>query len=154
MLTYLCRASVGAVIFVTIYVAKSTVILPASIGAAAMEAGLPASSVADVVKGLLTMNTTLAKAAPGMTPSILAAAVAGELDGCAHLRFQLQELLTESSLPTDSNSFHFGWYASIPFIAAGALLAVGLDGSAIKRQMSWVVDNPVRLSRHFTQYPV
>ena len=76
-------ASIGAVIFVTILTAKATVLLPAGVAAAVAEAGLPETSVAAVVGGFLTKNATLLATTPGVTPAVLAAAGAGELEGCA-----------------------------------------------------------------------
>ncbi|KAL8283564.1 hypothetical protein RQP46_005667 [Phenoliferia psychrophenolica] len=131
-----CRAfgaMIGAVIFVTIFTAKSATILPASVAAAAIKAGLPVTSVTAVVTGILTQNSTLTMSAPGVTPAILAAAGGGVLDGYA-------------------SAFHFGWYASIPFLVVGLVIAIALDGPAIKNAMTWAVDNPVEVIHHVGEH--
>lgn len=47
--------------------------LPANIAAAAIGAGLPASSVADFIPSLIAQNTTALLAVPGVSPSIIGA---------------------------------------------------------------------------------
>lgn len=32
---------------------------------------------------------------------------------------------------------------AVPFVGVGAIIAIALDGPAIKRQMNWAVDDPV-----------
>ncbi|KAL8280719.1 hypothetical protein RQP46_006723 [Phenoliferia psychrophenolica] len=116
-------ASVGAVIFVTILQTKAKVLLPTGVVAAALKAGLPAASLPAFVGGLLTGNATLLAEAKGTTPAILAAAGAAVKEA-------------------------FGWYASIPFCAIAVAMCCYLDSAAIKRQMNWVVDNPVETIHH------
>lgn len=49
-------------------------------------------------------------------------------------------------------AFHYGWYAGIPFVALGTILAIAQDGPAIKRQMNWAVDRAVRLPHLLALY--
>ena len=95
----------GAVIFVTILTVKSTVLLPAGIASAAIEAGLPESSAATLVTGLLTGNETLTALTPGLTPAILKAAGTGELVACKWTALCLTYAsgLTSSSFQTQSH---------------------------------------------------
>ena len=66
-----------------VFTEKLTALLPANIAGAALQAGLPASSLAPFVGGIATGNVTLALSAPGVTPEILQAGAAGAALGYA-----------------------------------------------------------------------
>ncbi|KAL8280780.1 hypothetical protein RQP46_006784 [Phenoliferia psychrophenolica] len=114
--------TIGATIFVAIFTAKVTVLLPAEIAAVALKAGLPATSLPEVMGGIATANATLVGMAPGLTPAIAGAATKAAIQACK--------------------------YACIPFVAIALIGSIALDGPAIKKQMSWAVDRPVEHMHH------
>ena len=71
---------VGASVLVADFKAKLSTILPAEVSAAALKAGLPATSLPSLVGGIATGNSTLIMAAPGVTTAIVKAASAAAID--------------------------------------------------------------------------
>lgn len=121
--------TVGASVLVAIFKAKISTILPTYVSKAAVEAGLPHSSVAVFVEGIAAGNATITKSAPGVTQAIIEA---GETAAtAAYIR-----------------SFHLGWTSALPFAIVALLLVFLLDGKKIKTQMTWLVERPVAKIHH------
>ncbi|KIW21582.1 hypothetical protein PV08_02162 [Exophiala spinifera] len=94
--------SIGYSIYYNVFTEKLTSKLPTTVGAYAVQAGLPESSVAEFVASFLTAPATAANVT-GVTPAILQAATVGSRWGYA-------------------DALRYVWYVSIPF---GVLSVVG-----------------------------
>lgn len=88
--------TVGTVIFVSVFKTKLSSELPSQIAQAAIQAGLPTSSLPTLVAGIATGNVALAQSAAGANSTILAAAGAAALNAY-------------------NESFHVGWSVDIPW---------------------------------------
>lgn len=72
--------AVGASVLVAVFQAKVATIQPAKVSAAALKAGLPATSLPGLVGGIATGRKTLIMSAPGVTMEIIGAASAAATD--------------------------------------------------------------------------
>lgn len=108
---------VGASVLVAVFKAKLSTILPAEVSAAALKAGLPATSLPSLVGGIATGDSTLIMSAPGVTTAIVEAASAAAMDSYV-------------------KSFHYGWDTALPFVVVALLIVFALDGPKIKAQMT------------------
>lgn len=118
--------AIGIVIFSQIWTSKLLVILPAKVSRVAAAAGLPRSSIPQLIAALMNHDTKSLQQIPGVTPQILEAA--------EHAMAQAY-----------SDSFRFIWYALIPFAAITLLVSLFLKTT--REQMNMQVAAPV-LHRH------
>ncbi|PMD36358.1 MFS general substrate transporter [Hyaloscypha variabilis F] len=88
--------AIGTVVFTTIYSSKLTEFLPAKVGLAVIQAGLPPASVGPLLQAAATRNPELIASVPGVTPQVMAA-------------------LQSSTAQAYADAFRFIWYALIPF---------------------------------------
>lgn len=100
--------AVGASALGAAFQAKVATILPAKVSTTALKAGLPITSLPELVRGIATGNKTLIMSAPGDTMETIGAA---------------------SNAATDAyvKSFHYGWDTALPFVAVALLIAFALD---------------------------
>ncbi|KAF9886962.1 hypothetical protein FE257_010703 [Aspergillus nanangensis] len=106
--------SIGTVIFSQIFSSKLRGYLSEDISAQVTAAGLPETSVSSLLKAVLADDQDALSSIPGVTPSILAAALKGEELAYAH-------------------AFKFVWYSLIPFVALSLVVALFLK--PIKQQL-------------------
>ena len=131
-----CRAvgqAFGASVLEDVFLSKVGTILPADVAAAAVKAGLPATSIVTFVTGIAAGNVTLIESAPGVTPQIIEAGSAAAI--AAYVK-----------------SFHYGWYTAIAFVIIALLCVCTLDGPKMKKQMTWLVERPVAVIHHVHEH--
>lgn len=121
--------AVGASVLVAVFKAKASTLVPADVAAAAVKAGLPATSLTVFVTGIATGNVSLIESVPGVTPAIIGAGSA-------------------AAVAAYVESFHYGWYTALPFAIVALLIVFLLDGKKIKAQMTWLIERPVATIQH------
>jgi hypothetical protein len=94
--------------------------LPSNVAQAAIQAGLPASSVPEFVTGLVGQNTTALLATPGVSPTIIGAGADALLD-------------------TYLKGFRNVWVTALPFVA---IAAIGMSSFFLD---SWLFTNYSKL---------
>ncbi|KAK0354529.1 hypothetical protein LTR91_005910 [Friedmanniomyces endolithicus] len=121
--------TVGAAVLAAVYNAKVEVVLPDEVSTAALNAGLPLSSVPAFLTALTSGNATALSSIPGATSAII-------------------EVASAAAKHAYVESFHYGWYTALPFAIIALLSVFLLDGKKIKAQMTWLVERPVAPTVH------
>ncbi|KAK1053729.1 hypothetical protein LTR33_014310, partial [Friedmanniomyces endolithicus] len=121
--------TVGAAVLAAVYNAKVEVVLPEEVTTAALNAGLPSSSVPAFLTALTGGNTTALSSIPGATSAVI-------------------EVASAAAKHAYVESFHYGWYTALPFAIIALLSVFLLDGKKIKAQMTWLVERPVAPTVH------
>ncbi|KAL2840050.1 major facilitator superfamily domain-containing protein [Aspergillus pseudoustus] len=119
----LLGGAVAVIIYSAVFNSKIRTALPIHISDAALDAGLPASSLADFLTTWLTSGAAAVGAVPGSTQDVVAAA-----QGAARVAY--------------SESYNYIWYILIAFSAVCCVLA--LFFTSIKEHMTDVVTAPVQ----------
>ncbi|KAL8278276.1 hypothetical protein RQP46_009308 [Phenoliferia psychrophenolica] len=119
--------ALGIAICGAVFTSKVTESIPAYVAKAALEAGLPATSLKQFIGGLATKNATLVGTTPGVTTLIV-------------------EVGTDAIRRAYLYSFQMMWLTAIPFIAVGILGLFALKST--KKEMNAVVDRPVEYTHH------
>lgn len=121
--------AIGVVVFSQIFSSKLSKLLPSLVTKAVIAAGLPASSVQELILASASHNAQLIQSIPGVTPAILAA-------------------LQKSTEEAYARSFRYIWYSLLPF----CVLTFGLSFllKSTKDQMTLQVASAVE-QRHATR---
>ncbi|KAF4435630.1 MFS general substrate transporter, partial [Fusarium albosuccineum] len=118
--------AVGVVIFTQIFSSKLAEILPETVAAAVVAAGLPSSSVPDLIKASAAHDEELLRQIPDVTREVIMA-------------------LEHATADSYARSFRFIWYSLIPFAFVTLIMSSMLKTT--RDQMSLQVAS--RVKRHY-----
>jgi MFS family permease len=118
--------ALGIVIFTQIFSSKVREILPTAVGRAVIMAGLPPSSMRDLMLASASHDAAAMQRIPGVSPAVLSA-------------------MEHATAQAYADAFRFIWYALIPFSVV--TLAASLALKSTKEQMTLQVAS--RVQKHF-----
>ncbi|KAL8287449.1 hypothetical protein RQP46_003307 [Phenoliferia psychrophenolica] len=119
--------AIGTAICSAVFVSKLTKALPSYIASAALEAGLPPTSVVAFVTAMAGGDAKAAAKVPGVTAEILGASGQAIKNAYAY-------------------SYRYIWIVVAPFVLVSLICCLGMK--SIKKEMNFLVDRPVEEIHH------